>query len=237
VLIAVSLYCSRGFNTTASDARDYLDIGGGSVPNGTRHNLARIPLRWMIRQCFILRTGILFHKNMFKDIGMDPDTVYPHVIPRPPAVPYTTECLAHKYDEPFNFAKNYKETVKFKEPFINEEEEDLLDSLAPIYDQLKMARGWWVLEVLPNKTHYQKEDDSWTHARGYVDSHFGRLASVAQPRFRSINFGGPRTIPKQKKIGVKVHRSVKIRMQAEGLFKDKKYAPAAKLDVEPEWVS
>jgi hypothetical protein len=64
----------------------------------------------------------------------------------------------------------------------------------------------------------------------------GSLRSLSLD-FRSINFGGPRTIPKQKKIGVKVHRSVKIRMQAEGLFKDKKYAPAAKLDVEPEWVS
>jgi hypothetical protein len=149
--------------------RGHLDIGGGSVANATRHNLARIPLRWMIRQCFILRTGIMFHKNMFKDIGMDPDTLYPHVIPRPPPVPYTPDCLAHKYEQPFNYAKNYKETVTVKEPFINEEEEDLLDALAPIYDQLKMAKGWWVLEVLPNKQHYQRADDSWTHARGYVD--------------------------------------------------------------------
>jgi hypothetical protein len=48
--------------------------------------------------------------------------------------------------------------------------------------------------------------------------------------------GGPRIIPKQQKIGVKVHRSVKIRMEADGLFKDRKYTPAAKLDVEPVWV-
>jgi uncharacterized protein (DUF2235 family) len=196
----------------------HCDIGGGSVSNGTRHNLARISLRWMVRQCFILRTGILFHKNMFKDIGMDPDTLYPHVLPRPPPIPYTPGCLAHQYDSPINFAKNYKETVKVKEPFTNEEEEDLLDALTPVYDQLKMAKGWWILELVPYKHRYQRPDDSWTHVRG-------------------INFGGPRIIPKQHQIGVKVHRSVKIRMEAPELFKDKKYMPAAKLDIEPVWIA
>lgn len=138
------------------------------MANGTRHSLARIPLRWMLRQCFLLKTGILFHKNMFNDIGMNPDTLYPHVLPRPPMVNYTPNCLAHRFDKPINFALNYKETVTVREPFINEEEEDLLDALAPMYDQLKMAYVWWVLEMLPNKQRYQKADDTWTHKRGYV---------------------------------------------------------------------
>jgi hypothetical protein len=141
------------------------DIGGGSVANGDRHNLARIPLRWMVRQCFILRTGILFHKNMFKDIGIDPDTLYPRVTPRPPAVPYTPDCLADRYDVSLNFANSYKHTVMIQEPFINEEHEDLLDALTPIYDQLKLAKGWWIFEVLPNKHQYQKADDSWVYVR------------------------------------------------------------------------
>lgn len=33
-----------------------LDVGGGSVPNDTPHSLARIPLRWMIRECFLAKT-------------------------------------------------------------------------------------------------------------------------------------------------------------------------------------
>jgi hypothetical protein len=145
------------------------DVGGGSVANDTRHSLARIPLRWMLRQCFILRTGILFHKNMFKEMGMDPDTLYPHVIHRPPPLPYTPGCLAH-YEVPINFAKNYKDTIKHKEPFNNEEEEDLLDALAPIFDQLKLAKGWWALEMLPYKQEYQQPDNTWKHVRGYVDN-------------------------------------------------------------------
>ena len=150
--------------------RVYPEVGGGSVANDTRHSLARVSLRWMLRQCFILRTGILFHKNMFKQMGMDPDTLYPHVLPRPPLVPYTPDRLAHKYDVPRNFAKNYKKTTKIKDPFINEEEGDLLDSLAPMYDHLKVAKGRWILEMLPYKYQKQNADNTWRHARGYVNN-------------------------------------------------------------------
>jgi hypothetical protein len=215
----------------------HLDVGGGSVANDTRHSLARIPLRWMIRQCFILHTGIFFHKNMFKDIGLDPDTLYPHVRPRPPALPHTPDCLAHKYDAPLNFAKNYKITVKTEDPFVSEEEEDRLDALTPVYDQLKMVKGWWILEVLPNRHRYQRADDTWTTSQGYVHSYLTALYSAMNSYSRSINFGGPRIIPRQHQIPVKIHRTVKIRMEADGLFKDKKYKPAVKLDVEPVWVA
>jgi hypothetical protein len=47
--------------------------------------------------------------------------------------------------------------------------------------------------------------------------------------------GEGRHVPRQRKVGVKVHRSVKIRMEADGL-EGGKYWPKAKLKVEPEWV-
>lgn len=37
----------------------HADVGGGAVRNETRHVLARIPLRWMIRETFRCNTGIL----------------------------------------------------------------------------------------------------------------------------------------------------------------------------------
>ncbi|KAH9854309.1 hypothetical protein C2E23DRAFT_775632 [Lenzites betulinus] len=55
----------------------HCDVGGGSVPDETRHSLARIPLRWMIRECFRTRTGIRFHGELLKDIGLDPATLWP----------------------------------------------------------------------------------------------------------------------------------------------------------------
>ena len=53
------------------------DVGGGSVKNGTRHSLARIPLRWMIRECFKVDSGIIFDKEMLNhEVGLDIDSIY-----------------------------------------------------------------------------------------------------------------------------------------------------------------
>jgi hypothetical protein len=53
----------------------------------------------------------------------------------------------------------------------------------------------------------------------------------------SLNLGAGRHIPRQQNVnvGVKVHRSVKVRMEADGL-KGGKYWPKANLHVEPQWV-
>ncbi|KAL1951075.1 hypothetical protein VTO73DRAFT_224 [Trametes versicolor] len=55
----------------------HCDVGGGSVPDDTLHSLARIPLRWMIRECFRTRTGIRFHGELLKEIGLDPARLWP----------------------------------------------------------------------------------------------------------------------------------------------------------------
>lgn len=55
----------------------------------------------------------------------------------------------------------------------------------------------------------------------------------------SSNLARPRFIPKQLKNGVKVHRSVKLRMEAEYESeekKGKKYKPKPRLHVEPIWI-
>jgi hypothetical protein len=47
------------------------------VKNGTRHSLARIPLRWMIRECFKAHTGIIFDAHMLKhELGLDIESIY-----------------------------------------------------------------------------------------------------------------------------------------------------------------
>ncbi|KAJ7242632.1 hypothetical protein C8J57DRAFT_1084197, partial [Mycena rebaudengoi] len=61
----------------------HCDVGGGSVLNGTRPNLAHIPLRWMIRECFKARTGIIFPATEIAKLGIEPSHLYPDVRPRP----------------------------------------------------------------------------------------------------------------------------------------------------------
>lgn len=55
----------------------HADVGGGAEKNEVRHMLSRIPLRWMIRQCFTCNTRILFHSTMLAEVGIDVHTVWP----------------------------------------------------------------------------------------------------------------------------------------------------------------
>lgn len=193
----------------------HCDVGGGSVPNDTPHSLARIPLRWMIRQCFECKIGIVFHASQLRTIGLDPASLYPAVKERPPLDPEQSflasaqALLQASKDSPLNG----------RSPFLSEEEEDILDALSPIYDQLVLAKGWWLLEMLPMEERYQNGEDGTEWLSGLV-----------------VNLGRPRTIRRQKKDGLRVHRTVKLRMVAEELLQGGKYIPRAKFEVEPTWV-
>ncbi|KAG2116365.1 hypothetical protein BD769DRAFT_1486352 [Suillus cothurnatus] len=209
----------------------HCDVGGGSVQNGTRNSLARIPLRWMIRELFKLEIGIIFHRDMFAKIGMDHKSLYPVIKawePRPPAIYQSPTALppgspkpttkAHELPPP-EVVKDDPTMVVYTDggKFVNEELEDLADATSPMYDQLRLARAWWILEVIPQMLHYQ--DDT---SNSLVDQY-------------TVNMGHGRHVPRQHLDGVKVHRSVKIRMEADNL-KGGKYWPKAKLKVEPKWV-
>lgn len=112
------------------------DIGGGSVDDGTPHALARIPLRWMIRECFKCNTGIRFHAELLKRTGLDPSSLHPVVRDRPP--PLKAEPVhATSVAEPVNKG--------------TEEDHEVRDALAPLYDQLVLAPYWWALELIPTR--------------------------------------------------------------------------------------
>jgi hypothetical protein len=133
-----------------------IDIGGGSVVNGTRNSLARIPLRWMIRQCFLANTGIMFHKATFPKVGLDPDTLFPQVLPRLPTIFQDRNVHTIPVPKPLVVSDDRKAVVYTDGgSFVNEAEEDLADALSPMYDQLKLAKHWWILEMIPQKIKYQ----------------------------------------------------------------------------------
>jgi uncharacterized protein (DUF2235 family) len=65
----------------------HADVGGGAVLNDERHMLSRIPLRWMIRQCFECNTGILFSTSALAEVGIDVLTIWPiYKMPKKPVV-------------------------------------------------------------------------------------------------------------------------------------------------------
>ncbi|KDR83173.1 hypothetical protein GALMADRAFT_221114 [Galerina marginata CBS 339.88] len=229
------IYSEKHEKTTDVDEVWFaVHVGGGSVSNKTRHSLARIPLRWMIRECFKTNTGIMFNSAALFDIGLDPSTLYPYVVPRPPPLPVASHRIQSPPANPIpirptaHLMKKKKSHPEIKAllgrartPFLGTEEEELNDIMSPKYDQLKIKKAWWALEILPLTLRYQRGDNQWV-------THFG--SNLARPRF----------IPKQKD-GFKVHRSVKMRMEAEMADerkrqKRKKYSPKPIFRHDPHWV-
>lgn len=186
-----------------------------AVTNGTPHSLARIPLRWMIRECFKCETGIIFQVEMLRKLGMDVDSLFPIVLPRPPVrspegssfierIPKTQPSILAQADD--------TDSEVDAALIMSEEEHEMKDALSPKYDQLAMKKTWWLGEVMPMRHRYQRSNNEWVKQWG-------------------LNLGKGRIIPRQASHGVKVHRSVKIRL--DGAFENgKKYVPkAANLDM------
>lgn len=252
-------------HTTLTDIKEvwfagcHSDVGGGSVSNSEEHSLARIPLRWMIRECFLTNTGIMFDVARLREIGLDPGALWPLVLPRPPpldpaSLNLPVDRLAetslsqrftslfsrkrskylHQRLDPDNgsvpdhdleddLEDDHKHGALGELQEGNEEVEELLDALSPIYDQLKLSKWWWLLEYLPVQFVHQRDDDNWVSR--YM-----------------CNLGRPRKIVGQKDIGVNVHRSVRLRMEAQfsettdGTVQQKRYIPKARFKVKPTWV-
>ncbi|KAJ2925169.1 hypothetical protein H1R20_g11915, partial [Candolleomyces eurysporus] len=165
---------SLGLGSSSSPSTDIMevwfagchsDVGGGSVRNRTRHSLARIPLRWMVREIFKANAGILFFTDRLYEIGLDPSTIYPEVVVRPDPL----RAEEHNEDHKIRGPSHPPETGPVN-MLLSEEHEELMDALSPIYDQLDLKRWWWILEVLPvpcrrvcdGNTH-QTEDEEVVH--------------------------------------------------------------------------
>ena len=134
----------------------------------------------MIRECFKANTGIQFYRESFKGIGLDPTTLYPIVTPRPePLKPFSStvselRVSAHKAEATEATLTDEAST------FQSEEDEELADSISPIYDQLKLSRAWWILEILPMRHHAQdRKDLEWKPYWSYVlSSNFFRIPAL-----------------------------------------------------------
>ncbi|PBK90899.1 hypothetical protein ARMGADRAFT_994888 [Armillaria gallica] len=211
----------------------HCDVGGGSVKNSTRYSLSRIPLRWMIRECFKVETGIMFDSQRLRQIGIDPATLYPSLMPRPPALsvgsslittgetqmPLLKRIISKFWNHPLpasDEGQTLAEEVSIEDPPIGtEEQEELRDALSLIYDQLKILKAWWILELIPLEFRQQLGNGEWV-------SWFG------------LNLGRPRKIPNSSS-NVKVHRTVRMRMEACHEHNHRKYKPRAAFK-NPIWI-
>ncbi|KAJ7665096.1 hypothetical protein DFH06DRAFT_1186619 [Mycena polygramma] len=213
----------------------HCDVGGGSVLNGTRPNLAHIPLRWMIRECFKADTGMIFSTEELAKLGIEPSHLYPVVRPRPEVDASTLGSQAIRAIEPpgwIPWAKSFlpswstktAEKRKLELPNLSEEELDARDALAPLYDQLILKSGLWTMmeSLYLKKPVYNAEKDAFETVRVPHNS-VGRSIPPAES-----THGGK----------IKVHRSVRMRMQAKyenGPEKGQSYVPKARVGWQPKF--
>ena len=127
----------------------------------------------MIRECFRANTGIQFHRESLKYIGLDPDTF---LDPRPPAIVPTPDLVAQAVaaahaPEPTDetVVDGVQAPPTAASTFKSENDEEFADALSDKYDQLSLSKLWWILEFLPIRLHEQNRMDySWTNKWTYV---------------------------------------------------------------------
>jgi len=144
-----------------------VDVGGGAVKNETRNAIARIPLRWMVRQCFLADTGIMFNSKLLAKFGIDSSTLYPDTIPRPDPITFERADRSRITSDDSSRPGKARVRVVNEGLILTEEEEDLADILSPINDELSRSKSWWFLEIMPLKHRHQKEDGKWVWRTRY----------------------------------------------------------------------
>ncbi|KDR80888.1 hypothetical protein GALMADRAFT_222486 [Galerina marginata CBS 339.88] len=197
----------------------HCDIGGGSVLNGTRPNLAHISLRWMIRECFAKNTGMLFDSKGIEVIGIDPSSLYPGAKRSPPNPSFFTSGVGQiAVVEPEGWGPYLKSWIWSKKgtalepPNKSEDQLDAADALAPAYDQLALKPHKWALMEQMGVTKERFKDGKWQEVS-------------------EKNLSHGRTIPPLEELHggkIKVHWTVRRRM--ESTFKNgEAYVPLARV--------
>jgi hypothetical protein len=168
------------------DSGCHADVGGGSHHNKIQDSLSHIPLRWMIKECF-LNTGILFDHEYLKTLHFDLLDLAHELADQGVDVEargfdikaltaLAEEAKKQAYEEDPDVKHQHNRAVqsraitsviaalpRISNAFIRAKER--ADILATIWDQLILARSWWVLEFIPMLATYQKEDGTWIRRR------------------------------------------------------------------------
>ncbi|KAB5593236.1 hypothetical protein CTheo_3318 [Ceratobasidium theobromae] len=139
------------------------DVGGGNVSDTETYSLANITLRWMVRECVLANTKILWNEPRLRQLRIDisPErlevsrmiTANAQTVSQGPAPSYERHFAPH--------------LASFGD------RDELQDARAPIHDSLVfkwtwpawfpfgLAFLWWVLELLPMKQWTQDQDRKW----------------------------------------------------------------------------
>ncbi|KIL71131.1 hypothetical protein M378DRAFT_65731 [Amanita muscaria Koide BX008] len=196
----------------------HADVGGGSHEGARKKSLSLIPLRWMIKECILSKTGIRFNpeyldsqlrfnlrglKKEIQGIGELQDTYWDIEF-------YLQKQKERARRKKINRMPDIRGVDKFFTSWpgffdIVESSENLYDNARDIgdriFDQLTHRSTWWILEVLPTFSSFQDQSGDWI-------------------RSRVSNWGRGRYVPFNPDNKILVHDSVRRRIE---LTKDLPY--------------
>ncbi|TCD62857.1 hypothetical protein EIP91_006338 [Steccherinum ochraceum] len=228
----------------------HTDVGGGSVPNGTRYSLARIPLRWMIRECFKCNTGILFDAAQLQQAGFRvfmkdgkptlsslPDRIVQHIPPFSGQRKYfegqslLSRTVQHVKDAcaaTVNFVKSFfwtKPTNPGALPVLDLDFPDQLQEQPVDYEareELEDALSPLYDQLQARVTWHLLE---WIPQRVKKPKAILQKAETGDSYHWQWNRGRGRKIPRHEMHeGLKIHRSVKTRLEASHRLEEE-YVP------------
>lgn len=202
----------------------------------------------MVRECFKTKNGMMFDPAEIRGIGINPDMLYPEVNTRPdpleptPDLKLSTDNIIKKPGVVKRFGSWLKSWIvtppKPEKPdysvykTYNEEQLDLVDALAPIYDQLVLNKAkWWILENTWLKGYsVQEKRDIWRRNVGR-----GRtiLPPVDPELTDPVKAAAKNEVPLDPRWAqLRVHRTVRTRMTCAGDDKNSRYIPKALMNGE-----
>ncbi|KAF8723155.1 hypothetical protein AX14_009515 [Amanita brunnescens Koide BX004] len=198
-------------------AGSHSDVGGGSHTTKRNHSLSFIPLRWMIKECILTKTGIQFDMEYLRD-SLDFD--FHELVTEMEEKDMKIEDLGQAYQGIENYAQESFEQAQERQERAKAKAETQSDSpqthvhgfrhyihdvIDTIFDQLLLVWFWWILEFLPMLSTYQDLQGNWI-------------------RVRMRNFGRGRYIPFYKDQ-ILVHKTVDVRINTAG---QRRYKPKAR---------
>ncbi|KEP53038.1 DUF2235 domain protein [Rhizoctonia solani 123E] len=158
-------------------AGGHSDVGGGNVPDSQPHNLSDITLRWMVRECAMANTKIVWNEPRLRQLQID---ISPERLEVSKTITANAPILRESRTIP-----SYEKVFAPQLAQFNDKDEAVDAQWSQVHDSLVFkwlwptrvtSLLWWILELLPMKQWTQDADGKW---RGSHRVNFGRPRRAA----------------------------------------------------------
>jgi hypothetical protein len=138
------------------------DIGGGNVQDDVEVSLAQITLHWMVEQVMQSQCGILFDSDELARIGFTLPPHSPQISPDSNIndLPLVASEIQITQDS-MNISGSVVQELRNEPTPSPEAYPERSDATAPLFDELKVNKLWWLLEILPSSHAWQDRNGVW----------------------------------------------------------------------------